>query len=315
MNQFSNVYLIKNLKGRVDVVDTHDVVGVTSEEVSAISGPGKGSAVGHLGVLAGGGKLNAEVIDGVLALQVPDLDAAGGGSDEPVAVGGEDEGVDDVVGLEIVKASAFVEVPEHGNTIFATRGAERAVGGDGDSVEVSGVADEVDAELAGGEGPHLDKLVPASRHNHGGSGGGGEADAAHPLGVAILSDGELALANGVPELDGAVARAGHDLTVLHGEGDGEDILGVANEAASALAGGDLPEAEGSVPGAGEGVLAIGGDDDVRDEVIVALESTLGNAVAIALLALEVPDNDGLVTGGSEDHVGVLGGGCDGSDPS
>lgn len=59
-------------------------------------------------------------------------------------------------------------------------------------------------------------------------GGGGEADARDPVGVALALGGDrvLALAQGVPELDGLVAGGGHDLPVVHGEGDGEDILQV-----------------------------------------------------------------------------------------
>lgn len=48
--------------------------------------------------------------------------------------------------------------------------------------------------------------------------------------MALVLDLELALAEGVPELDGLVAGAGDDLSVVGAEGDGEDVLGVANEA-------------------------------------------------------------------------------------
>ena len=52
------------------------------------------------------------------------LDALGGGGAEPVAVGGEDEGVDDVISWESVEALALVQVPKHGDSILAARGAE-----------------------------------------------------------------------------------------------------------------------------------------------------------------------------------------------
>ena len=52
----------------------------------------------------------------------------------------------------------------------------------------------------------LDQLVPASRHDDGVGGHWGEADAGHPLRVTIgLGNGVLALADGVPQLDGLVA--------------------------------------------------------------------------------------------------------------
>ena len=49
----------------------------------------------------------------------------------------------------------FVQVPEHGGSVFAARGAEGAVRGDGDGVDVAGVADVVGLDAAGGEFPYL----------------------------------------------------------------------------------------------------------------------------------------------------------------
>ena len=63
-----------------------------------------------------------------LALKVEDLDAGCGRCAKPVAVGGEDEGVDNVTGLQRVQVLALVEVPEHGDTILSARGRERTVG-------------------------------------------------------------------------------------------------------------------------------------------------------------------------------------------
>lgn len=161
---------------------------------------------------------------------------------------------------------------------LAARGAQGAVGGDGDGVDVALVAHQVVAQLAVGQVPHLrvggkagrqgwaglswagaqrvlsgcpggpapqaqrgtaeagttgaarparfwvtalsapphrthlDSLVPARRHDDGVLGHRGEAHAGDPLGVAVrLANGVLALAQGVPQLDGLVAGAGHDL--------------------------------------------------------------------------------------------------------
>jgi hypothetical protein len=114
-----------------------------------------------------------------------------------------------------------------------------------------------------------------------------------PFGVAILLDVILALAKRVPELDRAVARAGHNLAIVRAEGDGEDVRGVAHEAAGGEAGVEVPQAEGVVPGGGERELAVRGDDDVRDKVVVALEDLLRVAVRV-VVARELPDNDRLV---------------------
>lgn len=107
---------------------------------------------------------------------------------------------------------------------------------------------------------YLDELVPAARHDHGVLGVGAEADARNPLGVALVGDGELAVTEGVPQLDGAVARAGDDLSVVGGERDGQDIVGVADESAGGGASGELPQTKGLVPRGGQGVGTVGGDD-------------------------------------------------------
>ncbi len=106
---------------------------------------------------------------------------------------------------------ALLEIPEHGGAVLATRGAEGAVGGDSNAVEVASVSNEVGPELAAREVPHLDELVPTARNDQGVLSGGREADARHPLTVAILgvgrgADGVLAVTKGVPQLDGLRGR-------------------------------------------------------------------------------------------------------------
>ena len=113
---------------------------------------------------------------------------------------------------------------------------------------------------------YLNKLVPASRNNDGVLGVGAEADARNPLGVALVGDGELAVTEGVPELDGAVTRAGDNLAVVGREGNGEDIVVVANEGASGVAASKLPQAEGLVPRGGQSVGTVRGDDLHKPEV-------------------------------------------------
>lgn len=131
-----------------------DVVGVAGEQGLAIRGPGQADAL-RVAALLAGLELGLELVDLALLLEVEDDDAAGGGGAEPVAVGGEDEGVDLVVGVERVQVLALVKVPQHGGAVLAAGRAERAVGGDGDGVDVSGVADVVGLQLAGRELPDL----------------------------------------------------------------------------------------------------------------------------------------------------------------
>ena len=78
--------------------------------------------------------------------------------------------------------------------------------------------------------------------------------------MALVGDGVLAVTEGVPELDGAVARAGDDLAVVGGEGDRQNVVGVADEAAGGGTSGELPEAEGLVPRRGESVGTVRGDN-------------------------------------------------------
>ena len=51
----------------------------------------------------------------------PDLDAGSGGSTQPVAVGAEAQGVDDVSSVQGVEVFAFVQVPQHGLAILRGR--------------------------------------------------------------------------------------------------------------------------------------------------------------------------------------------------
>lgn len=107
---------------------------------------------------------------------------------------------------------------------------------------------------------YLDELVPAAGDDDGVLGVGAEADARDPFGVALVGDGELAVTKGVPELDGAVARTGNDLSVIGGERDGKDVVGVTDEPSRGRAGSKLPKSESLVPRSGQSIGAVGGDD-------------------------------------------------------
>jgi hypothetical protein len=78
--------------------------------------------------------------------------------------------------------------------------------------------------------------------------------------MALLGDGVLAVAKGVPQLDGSVAGAGHDLPVVCREGNGEDVVGVADKAPRGGASRQLPETQRLIPGRREGVRAVRRND-------------------------------------------------------
>lgn len=144
-----------------DTPRADDVVSITSEQGLAVSRPGQTDTLRLPALLSNGGELRLELINLGLLLEVEDDDAGGGGSAQPVAVGREDEGVDLVVGVQRVKVLGLVEIPEHGGTVLATGGTQRAVRRDGNSVDVASVADVVGLQLAGAELPYLSSELEA----------------------------------------------------------------------------------------------------------------------------------------------------------
>ena len=78
--------------------------------------------------------------------------------------------------------------------------------------------------------------------------------------MTLLGDSELAVSQGVPQLDGAIARSGDNLSVIGREGNGENIVGVSNKSAGGGTSGKLPQAESLIPGGRESVGTVGGDD-------------------------------------------------------
>lgn len=90
-----------------------------------------------------------------LALQVKDLDAAGGRRAKPVPVRAEHERVDDIARLERVQVLSVIEVPEHCDAILAAGSSQGAVRRDRDRVNVSSVSVVVCAQLALGKLPDL----------------------------------------------------------------------------------------------------------------------------------------------------------------
>jgi len=78
--------------------------------------------------------------------------------------------------------------------------------------------------------------------------------------VSLLGDGKFAVTKSVPQLDGTIAGSGDNLSVVGGEGNGEDVVGVANKSSCSRTGRKLPEAESLVPGRREGIGTVRGDN-------------------------------------------------------
>jgi hypothetical protein len=82
----------------------------------------------------------------------------------------------------------------------------------------------------------------------------------NPVGVPLLGDSELAVTKSVPELDCSIAGSRDNLSVVGREGNGQNIVGVANKASGGGTGGKLPKAESLVPGSRESIGTVGGDN-------------------------------------------------------
>ena len=147
--------------GCVYLPDPDEVVRVPGEQSLTVSGPGQAGHLGRLGP-GGPGDLRPQVLHQVLALQVPDLDAGAAGRTQPVPVGGEGEAVDGLAAVQGVQVLPVIEVPQHGLGVLPTAGTQGAVRRESHRVDVASVTDVVGLQLAVGQVPHLDVLVPAS---------------------------------------------------------------------------------------------------------------------------------------------------------
>ena len=111
--------------------------------------------------------------------------------------------------------------------------------------------------------------------------------------MALVTNGVLALGEGVPQLDGLVPTGGHNLPVVGGEGHGQDVLGVVLEPAGGLPGAQVPETKVLVPGSGQGKVTIGGQNDIGYEMSVTMETLIRNTVLLVITG-QLPNDKRLV---------------------
>ena len=71
--------------------------------------------------------------------------------------------MDDVSSVKRAEVLALVQVPQHGDTVLATRGAEGTVRGNSDGVDVARVTRQVGDQLAVLEVPDLKKRKKKKR--------------------------------------------------------------------------------------------------------------------------------------------------------
>ena len=253
-----------------DLVDSDIVVGETSEQEVATLVPCEtgasdgGLALFVLGINGASLDVNNELLWG----EIPDLDTGVGTEYEPVLLGGEENAVNGTVNFGLAQEFTFNEVPDDGETVLATWGEVRGLGGHIKRVNLSLVTDEGVLEGHGLVVPYLDGLVPWGADNDGGLVVLVEFNAWNPISVSVLFYGEFALTNSVPDLDVLVSATGSDLSVIGGESNCENISGVTNESLDGSTLFQVPEAESAVPWTGEAISAVLRKTQVTDEVRV-----------------------------------------------
>lgn len=131
------------------------VIRVPRKQRLPIRAPRQAHTLRFPALLTHGRIFGLQLVDLALLLEIEDDDGARRRGAQPVSVRGEDEGVDLVAGAQGVEVFGFVEIPKHGCAVFAARGTQGAVGGDGHGVDVTSVADVVCLDAAGGEFPNL----------------------------------------------------------------------------------------------------------------------------------------------------------------
>jgi len=139
-----------------------------------------------------------------------------------------------------------VEVPDL-EDVFLTTGSDVGTEwGNGQGVDVFLVSlpGVLDQEVGL---PDLDSAVPTSGGEVWVLGNWGVSDAGDPVTVVVGFVGVLAVSKGVPELEALVGTSGDNLSVIEGEGDRVDFLGVASEDSGGLTGSQVPKTEGLVP--------------------------------------------------------------------
>jgi len=241
------------LRLRVDNSENSDEsISETSVEVLLVLGPGEGSAtdwcVLSLMVIESGGLIS---VDESLVWEIVDSDSVLGTNNEPVELGGEEDNVNWRLGVDLLKMSSLNKVPDMDLTVSSSGSDEVGVWCQVESVDLSLVSNEGVLEGHHRVIPDLDGLIPGGGDNNWGLGVVVVSNARNPVGVRVLVNSELADSMDVPNLEGLINGSRGDLSVIWGESNGKDILGVTEESLSGGGSLEVPESDGSVPGGGK----------------------------------------------------------------
>jgi len=281
--------------------------------VSLVLGPDEGSATDQSGVsgvsVKGGGNVS---VDEFLVWEIVDLDTVFGTNDEPVKLGGEQDNVNWGFGVDLFEMSSFNEVPDVDLTVSTTGGDEVGVWCKIEGVDLSLMSNEGVHKSHDGVIPNLDGLVPRGRDDDWGLKVLEISDAGNPVGVLVGIDGEFALTVDVPDLDLLIHGAGGNLSIVWGEGNGQNIFGVTNKGGSGGGRLQVPESDGTIPGGGESESGVLGEIEIGDEVRVSLHDLSWLSPSLILIGISrwcnIPDDESLVSRSSDKEflIGVLG---------
>jgi len=95
--------------------------------------------------------------------------------------------------------------------------------------------------------PDFKSSVPTNGGEEGVLSNGAVSDAGNPIGVVVGLVGVLAVSKGVPKLEVLLSTSRDNLSVVLGEADSVDFLGVANEDSGGLSGSEVPKTKGLIP--------------------------------------------------------------------
>jgi hypothetical protein len=303
----------------VNIIDSDDVISEGSEELGTSGAPSQSGTGISVGSVSGGlfllGLFNDELGNWVIGVrfQIEDMDTSFGGSSNPSLTGVEGNLVDG--GTSVQDSLFFSEVfsvPDLDDVFFTTSGDVVTHGGNGEGVDVFLMSLErvLDQEV---RVPDLKSTIPTDGGEVGVLGNGRVSDAGDPVGVVVGFVGVLAVSKSVPELEASVSTSGDDLSVVLGESDGMDFLGVANEVSGGSSGSQIPKSEGSVPRGGQSEQVVRGEGNIGDEVVVTSQGLQGDTVESVGISFvdffdvtsDLPDHEGSVSGTSDNDVGFL----------
>jgi len=177
------------------------------------------------------------------------------------------------------------------NFVFSTSGQIFGVGWNGNSVDLSAVWFECISDLEVSV-PNFESSVPTDWGEVGlesdfgvGLEVGGVSHLADPVLMVVGLTGVLAVGQSVPKLDFVVGSWRDNLSVVGGEGHGENFLLVSDKLTDCLSGSQVPESEGLVPWGGDTEESVVGEGNIGNEVVVSCERFVGNSVNAVLAFL------------------------------